>query len=70
MSTLDIRQCEHGEIKEIQFDDSLDRIHKHLAGLLCGSAEKTDAYFFCEWKDLDNFIAACQKAKELWGPKE
>lgn len=64
MSTLDIRNPDSEEITEIQFDNSSDRIHKNLDSLRCGYT------FLCYWHDFDNFIAACHKARELWGPKE
>lgn len=66
MSTLDIRnQPKEKEITEIQFDDSSDRLIQddHALNFDQGGYKNV---VICAYEDLDNFIAACKKAKELW----
>jgi len=66
MATLDIREEQQEEITEIKFDNSADVIEKsrgHLVFRAYGEAGTS----ICEYDDLDNFIVACKKAKELWG---
>jgi len=66
MATLDIRNHKDGEITEIKFDKSADVIEKSR-GHLVFRAYGEDSAPICEYEDLDNFIAACKKTKELWG---
>ena len=65
MATLDIRNQKKENITEIMFDESEDRIFPCDNGLSIRGLgiEK----ILCDYDDLDNFIAACKKAKELWG---
>lgn len=75
MATLDIRK-QHTVIDSIKFDDTIDVLC--LSGKLENpignralhikkSGNETIA--LCNMKNIDDFIAACQKAKELWGDK-
>jgi len=65
MATLDIRKERQGQITRIRFDESADRIVKadDTVVFRSGSEESN----LCAYDDLDIFIAACKKAKELWG---
>lgn len=78
MSTLDIRTCSLEKLTEIQFDSSEDRIVKDQNGIRI-SGKRFDGIkvirtgsivefniMMTTYKDLDNFIKACEKAKELW----
>jgi hypothetical protein len=66
MATLDIRDREIKVITEIKFDSSLDRIIKD-GDEVFEIIFKNDPNI--RFDDLDDFIAACQKAKELWHNK-
>jgi len=60
----DVRGNKEEEITEIKFDDWGDNLVKDQYFLMLKSVT------IAHWKDFDSFIAACHKAKELWGPKE
>lgn len=66
MATLDIRQLPPEPITEIQFDNSPDRITNFGKTIILSGHNNR---LLCTFENLDNFIAALQKAKELWGPK-
>ena len=68
MATLDIRASEQDEITEIQFDRSGDRIVFNSLGITLNVC-KDPGDLLVLYGELDNFIKACQKAKELWGGK-
>ena len=65
----DIRVNKEEEITEIQFDDWEDNLIKDNKCLQMNYSSY-GVMELVSWKDFDNFIAACHKAKELWGPKE
>jgi len=65
----DIREHMQEEIEEIKFDEWNENLIKH-AGFLKFNALDYGPIAIVTWQDFDNFIAACHKAKELWGPKE
>jgi len=71
MTTLDIRKKQDDEITGIRFDDSSDIIvHDYGDSIGIAIVGKVSGYperFLSSYDDLDNFIAACKKAKELWG---
>jgi len=69
MSTLDIRKNEDSDISAIQFDESDDRITGSQDGVRFSNAYSDEWNSLCSWEDLENLIAALQKARELWGPK-
>jgi len=63
MATLDIRD-EQEKISRIEFDGS-------DGGLMSWDGElyikyTSDSYILCSMCDIDDFIRAAQKAKELW----
>lgn len=64
MSTLDIRDLKFGDVTGIRFDDSTDRLINDAGSL--GIDKDGDTVTLCDYDELDDFIAACQKAKELW----
>jgi hypothetical protein len=70
MATLDIREQQEEEITEIRYDDSEDRLIKNmlnLAGIsIVGTVVGYPERFIVEFSEVDNFIAAIKKAKELW----
>jgi len=63
MTTLDIRKIPDGNISNIQYDASDNRLVSSVYLML-----KTNNanIILCSFDELDNFILACQKAKELW----
>ena len=68
MTTLDIRNYSKETITEIKFDSTLDMlVDNHNRGTVL-AIKSCDGVLrdLCHYKDLDNFILACQKAKELW----
>ncbi len=72
MATLDIRN--RNAAIEIRFDDSQDVLclsgkMEHPIGSRVLRIKKgvNGSTALCNMKNIDNFIAACQKAKELWG---
>jgi len=65
-TTLDIRENKH--ISEIKFDNSDARVLENVTGLEVLD-EDQDNYVCCDWENLDNFILAARKAKELWFKK-
>jgi len=68
MAILDIRKEKKEEITEIKFNDTLNRIigGSHITLLTYKTGENRDIYL-CRYDELDTFIAALKKAKELWG---
>ena len=66
----DIRGNKEEEVTEIKFDECDDNIIKDEFCLRMFFDCDLKQYNLVKWKDFDNFIAACHKAKELWGPKE
>jgi len=68
MSTLDVRSPT--ETKNIQFDDSEDRLEAGGTTISFYADSAETNVELCDYKDLDTFITALRKAKELWGPKE
>lgn len=70
MAILDIRNNQQKGITEIKFDATSDKIFGDEQGLQFSSpAKNPEIIFLCYWEDFYNFIAACHKARELWGPK-
>lgn len=66
MSTLDIRSV-NAKPTEIKFDSSQDRIIEDDACLTFFNFETDETITLVTYDNLDDFIKACQKAKELWG---
>lgn len=69
MAILDIRLAKQEIIDSIKFDDSNDVLCIHSGGLYMYNGVIDTSKTLCKWNDFDNFIAACHKARELWGPK-
>jgi len=65
----DIRGNKEKDITEIKYDDFDDYLVKNNIYLKINEVGRGEVALVA-WKDFDNFIAACHKAKELWGPKE
>lgn len=66
MAILDIRNNEAGQITAIQFDESNDFLIKQSKTTLCIKKSDGQIIPLATYADLDNFIKACEKAKELW----
>lgn len=76
MSILDIRSPQKEEVTQIKFTDtSMSDNGEYLANLIENSTSDGmfrlvdcdgDGTSYISFKDLDNFIAALHKAKELW----
>ena len=67
----DIRGNKEEEITGIKFDNSDDILIVDSGVLVLKRDERElEEVNLVTWKDFDNFIAACHKARELWGPKE
>lgn len=67
---IDIRYCEDPQgATAIQFDDTGDFLTAAVAGRMVAynSYDEHGYQPLCRWSDLDDFIAALQKARELWG---
>lgn len=67
MDTLDIRDGNGAPVTRIKFSDDYESLIK--GDCLTFSDSSGNQTYLCWWKDFDNFIAACHKARELWGPK-
>lgn len=65
MAILDIRKEQEEEITGIKFDDSDDVIGWEKDGIIFIQDGVT--WILCLHKDVDNFITALHKAKELAG---
>ena len=68
MTTLDIRNYSKETITEIRFDSTLDILvdNNNKGTVLAIKSRDGELRDLCNYNDLDNFILACQKAKELW----
>jgi len=64
---LDIRDELEGEIDGVRFDESSDVIRWGELYVSIAHKDDDEVKTLCLWKDLDNFIAALLKAKELAG---
>lgn len=64
MAILDIRKHQKEEITGIKFDESSDLVSFHCEYIYFVHDEDEDI-ILCSIEDLDNFIAALYKAKEL-----
>ena len=65
---IDIRKEQEEEITGIKFDESPDYVCYHAdSGYLAIVEGPGDIRLLCSPEDLDNFIAALYKAKELSG---
>lgn len=62
MSELDIRCAEAEEITTIKYREKNDLIIANDTGVAVGLGTG----LVCTYSELDDFIAACRKAKELW----
>jgi len=66
MAKLDIRDKQEEEITRIQFDGTMDRLAFSGSAIKMFKKSTNSDVYLCAYADLDNFIAACKKAKELW----
>lgn len=64
---IDIRDEKKEKITDIKFDDSTDVIQIEDDALYVKKNVSTDCPCIVKWEDLDDFIKACYKAKELAG---
>lgn len=65
MMIIDIRKDDN--LMQLKFDDSNNTIMQDINYVYFYSGEDlSDEVRLCRYEDLDNFIAACKKAKELW----
>lgn len=62
---LDIREQKEEKITGIKFDSTGDTIVIDNNYLMFLGEESNRAIILCSFYQLDNFIAACKKAKEL-----
>lgn len=71
MATLDIRNHNIEQtITAIKYED--ESVLSYSNGNINAGAIDLDpesTYMLCEYENIDNLIAALQKAKELWAPK-
>lgn len=63
---IDIREEVNEEVEGIRFDDSGDLIVRRGKAVGIVGVEGEDCPI-CTIEDIDNFIKALKKAKELWG---
>ena len=68
MNVLDIRKNED-KITHVAFDDSADYLEISNNALFI-KPNNEDRVFLCYWKDVDNFVLACKKAKEIAKAKD
>jgi hypothetical protein len=66
MATLDIRDKQAEETTSIQFDDSQNQLQEASADKILFVHPGGNRYL-CDMCNIDDFIAALKKAKELWG---
>jgi len=71
MATLDIKEDRDEAITDIKFDFTKDRVitDDDCETLIFYKASSDSNVTLCRFNDLDDFIAAAKKAKELWHNK-
>jgi len=67
MATLDVRKDTAELVTRIVFDNSDGGLINRKGQLSIKYSR--DEYILCNMSDIDNFILAAQKAKELWRNK-
>jgi hypothetical protein len=69
MATLDIRKQQDEEITKIIFNGSNNELTSlgDYPDMLTYKTGNEEDIYLCSFDELDTFIAAIKKAKELWG---
>ena len=66
MAFIDVRD-EYNDIEGVRFDDSEDYLNLSSGRLEFYYCEGDKCLVLCDKEDIDHFIKAVEKAKEIWG---